>query len=167
MTASVDASPVSSFCVPAPFGSLVIRGNACGLLAIDLSLESCAAPADGELTPLLRQAAHQFQAYFRDGSFEFSLPLLLRGSPYQRRVWAALLTVGAGKTISYGDLAQQMASGPRAVAAACRANSLPLVIPCHRVVASNGLGGYCGETAGAMLDVKRWLLQHERSSFAG
>lgn len=61
----------------------------------------------------------------------------------------------------YGELAEKLASGPRAIAAACRTNPIPILIPCHRVVAKAGLGGYMGETEGEALSIKQWLLQHE------
>lgn len=134
-----------------------------GLLAAELSLETC--PPDLQpATLLLREAERQFAAYFREGTFEFSLPLQPTGTSYQQRVWRRLMAIPAGASCTYGDLARRLGSGPRAVAAACRANPLPLIVPCHRVVGSDGIGGYCGQAGGPWLQVKRWLLQHERGS---
>jgi methylated-DNA-[protein]-cysteine S-methyltransferase len=100
--------------------------------------------------------------YFANGQTLINLPLDLRGTDFQRRVWQALLQIPPGQTRSYGQLAQQLGSSARAVGNACRANPCPIVVPCHRVLARNGLGGYAGETQeGEQLQIKRWLLRHE------
>lgn len=78
-----------------------------------------------------------------------------------RRVWTALSEIPPGHIETYGSLARRLGSGPRAVAAACRANVFAIVVPCHRVVSASGLGGYCGQTDGHLLEIKRWLLRHE------
>lgn len=98
----------------------------------------------------------------------FDLPLALAGSPFQRRVWAALQRIPFGTTLSYGELADRLESAPRAIGAACRANPLPVVVPCHRVIATTGLGGYSGAIAGPVFERKRWLLAFEaaRQPFA-
>ena len=85
-----------------------------------------------------------------------------RGTSFQRRVWAALLEIPPGRTVTYGGLAARLGSSPRAVGGACRANPVPILIPCHRVVAADGAGGYSGARAGPRLEVKGWLLEHER-----
>ncbi|BAO44863.1 methylated-DNA--[protein]-cysteine S-methyltransferase [Thiolapillus brandeum] len=84
-----------------------------------------------------------------------------QGSVFQRRVWEALLQIPPGQTKTYGDLALALGSSPRAVGGACRRNPIPLFIPCHRVVAANGDGGFAGHTSGHWMDIKRWLLAHE------
>jgi methylated-DNA-[protein]-cysteine S-methyltransferase len=89
-------------------------------------------------------------------------PWQLAGTPHQLRVWEALAAIAPGDTATYGELAAEIGSGARAVAAACRANPLPLLFPCHRIVARNGLGGFLGASDGAPLVLKRWLLEHER-----
>lgn len=83
------------------------------------------------------------------------------GTPFQQRVWRELTRIPFGETRSYGDLAARLNSSARAVAGACRRNPLPLLVPCHRVVAKQGLGGFMGKTGGQALAIKRWLLQHE------
>jgi methylated-DNA-[protein]-cysteine S-methyltransferase len=89
------------------------------------------------------------------------LPVAPAGTAFQQRVWGRLLHIPAGTTVSYGDLARELGTAARAVGGACRANPVPLVVPCHRVVAAHGLGGYSGERAGDWLEKKRWLLAHE------
>jgi len=84
------------------------------------------------------------------------------GTHYQQRVWSALQQIPLGQTASYGEIAQRLNSSPRAVAAACRANPVVLAVPCHRVVAKSGIGGFMGAIEGDSIDIKRWLLNHER-----
>jgi methylated-DNA-[protein]-cysteine S-methyltransferase len=112
--------------------------------------------------------AGQFSAYFRDPRCSFRLPVALQGTPFQCRVWQALQRIPAGETRSYGELAELLGTGARAVGNACRHNPLPIIVPCHRVVAATGLGGYAGHTdAGRTLGRKHWLLEHEGVDTAG
>jgi methylated-DNA-[protein]-cysteine S-methyltransferase len=77
-------------------------------------------------------------------------------------VWQALRRIPGGSTQSYGELARQLHTAPRAVGQACGANPIPVIIPCHRVLARNGLGGFMSSAGGDSLAIKRWLLEHER-----
>jgi methylated-DNA-[protein]-cysteine S-methyltransferase len=107
-------------------------------------------------TPLLKEAARQIRAYLAGALTEFDLPVALHGSEFQRRVFAAMRTIPYGAVMSYGDLARLTGSAPRAVGGACGANPLPLLVPCHRVIASGRrLGGYGGPGG---LSTKRYLL---------
>jgi methylated-DNA-[protein]-cysteine S-methyltransferase len=151
--------PYSSAVIAAPFGSVLIQADANALTDISLRFE-----CDGLSSPttaLLQEAARQLDAYFQDPHHIFSLPFAPAGTAYQQRVWQFLCSIPAGTAQSYGHIAKTLDSGPRAVAGACRANPFPLIVPCHRVVASNGLGGYGGAVDGPLLDMKRWLLRHE------
>ncbi len=145
----------------APFGRLGITLRN-GALA-DIVFLSDHAPLRAPRTELGRTVVDQLDAYFSDPGFSFNLPLLMIGTPYQRRVWRALRRIPAGKTKSYGELAKRLRSSPRAVGNACRANPIPIVVPCHRVVAASGIGGFMGKESGNALRLKRWLLDHERS----
>src|SRR5207247_2139347 len=78
----------------------------------------------------------------------FDLPLAIEGSEFQRRLWDALCTIPRGKTLTYGELAQRLGAEPRAIGQACGDNRFPIVIPCHRVVAADGLGGFAHSTTG-------------------
>jgi len=101
----------------------------------------------------------QLQAYFAGEREDFDMPLGLHGTPFQRRVWAALQEIPYGETISYGELARWVGSpgASRAVGSANGRNPVAIVVPCHRVIAADGgLGGY-----GGGLDRKTWLLEHE------
>lgn len=113
-------------------------------------------------TPLAMEAIRQLRAYLADPGFGFALPLAPTGTAFQRRVWRRISDIPRGATLSYGELAKAIASGPRAVGNACGANPYPLVVPCHRVVAATGgLGGFARHRGGFLLAVKRWLLAHE------
>ena len=98
----------------------------------------------GNGSPLLNEAARQLDAYFAGNLTEFDLPLRPAGSDFERRVWDGMLGIPYGKTRSYGELAAGIGSGPRAVGGACGKNPIPIVIPCHRVLAKAGMGGYSG-----------------------
>lgn len=108
------------------------------------------------------RAATELRAYLNDPTHPFDMPIRLAGTAFQLRVWQALATLAPGVTLSYGALAERLGTSPRAVAGACRANPIPLYIPCHRIVAAHGLGGYAGATTGWRPALKRWLLDHER-----
>lgn len=111
---------------------------------------------------LAAEAARQIRAYLADSGHVFGLPLRPAGTLFQRRVWQQISAIPAGRTRSYGELADELHSAPRAVGQACGANPYPLVVPCHRVLARGGrLGGFAHHHQGFPLDVKRWLLAHE------
>jgi methylated-DNA-[protein]-cysteine S-methyltransferase len=146
--------------IPAPFGGLGVIVDGEALREIDLlkRVTPASRPRRGFAAEVYRQLA----AYLRDARFEFDLPIAPQGTAFQRRVWRALTKIPAGRPVSYGELASGLGSGPRAVGAACRANPTPVVVPCHRVVAKAGLGGFMGATQGPELNIKQWLLAHEQ-----
>lgn len=112
-------------------------------------------------TGLAQRAVRQLRRYATDPDFAFGLPLAPAGTPFQRRVWRAIRAIPRGGVRSYGELARALGSAPRAVGQACGANPYPLVVPCHRVVAAHGLGGFAHHAGGFQLEAKRWLLGHE------
>jgi methylated-DNA-[protein]-cysteine S-methyltransferase len=99
---------------------------------------------DQDETALLRSAREQLHAYFDAELTAFDLPLAPAGSPYRQRVWQALQAIPYGATRTYRDIAQQAGGSPRSVGGANGANPIPIIIPCHRVVATIGPGGYSG-----------------------
>ncbi|MCC6531877.1 MAG: methylated-DNA--[protein]-cysteine S-methyltransferase [Burkholderiales bacterium] len=113
---------------------------------------------------LAREACRQIRAYLRDPRHRFDLPCAPEGTPFQQRVWAAIARIPSGATLTYGELAAAIGSGARAVGGACGSNPIPLIVPCHRVVAAGGgLGGFMHSRAAPPLRIKGWLLQHEAS----
>lgn len=112
---------------------------------------------------VIHDTVSQLQAYFSSSATTFTVPLSPRGTPFQHRVWDALRQIPHGRTSTYGKLAKHLRTSARAVGMACRANPIPIIIPCHRVVAANSDGGYMGHTAGKALQLKRRLLEHEHA----
>lgn len=143
--------------VDAPFGAVGIAIQGVQVVIELLPAQHQAKAADHKLTS---QVASQIAAYFANSHNVFNLPLIYSGTPFQRRVWQAISAIPCGRVLTYSEIAEQIGSGARAVANACGANHLPLVIPCHRVVAKNGLGGFMqGSKDG--IKIKKWLLKHE------
>ena len=118
-------------------------------------------PPQAALSGLAQQACDAILAYLRDPDYRFDLPVAISGTPHQRKVWQALSAIAVGVTCNYADLAKRLGSSPRAVGQACGSNPLPLIVPCHRVVAKNGMGGFMHSTDNSALSIKQWLLRHE------
>ncbi|MBK7414967.1 MAG: methylated-DNA--[protein]-cysteine S-methyltransferase [Dechloromonas sp.] len=147
--------------ISAPGFSLGVQCNDDEITRIDFLEPQAGQPAN---TSLAGEAVRQLQAYLLNPSFEFGLPLRPSGTAFQRRVWSRIAAIPSGETNSYGQLAKTLNNAPRAVGQACGANPFPVVVPCHRVIASGGgLGGFARERGGFLLEVKRWLLKHEGS----
>ena len=145
-----------------PFGKLGVRIAADALAEISFLPDSVLPRAPA--TALAARASAQVERYLRDPDFRFRLPLSPAGTPFQRRVWDAIAAIPRGRTRSYGDIARDLDSAPRAVGQACGGNPYPLVIPCHRVVSASGIGGFAHAENGYLLRIKRWLLAHEGAS---
>jgi methylated-DNA-[protein]-cysteine S-methyltransferase len=150
----------------APFGWVRLHGGlqhqqhqlyGLGLLPSDAVEQSLSPPR----SPVLLEVAAELMRYFDEPSVRLTLPDIITGTRFQQRVWNALSLIPPGRVESYSSLARIAGGGPRALAAACKANRFPIMIPCHRAVALNGLGGFCGQRNGPMLEIKRWLLLHE------
>ena len=136
-----------------PLGDLTISEEDGAVVALDWGWGR-----DQVETPLLLRARDQLQEYFDGERTCFDLPLAPHGSAYRRRVWAALCDIPPGATRTYGEIARVAGGSARSVGQANGANPIPVLIPCHRVVGSVGIGGYSG---GDGLDTKRFLLQLE------
>jgi len=115
---------------------------------------------------LAERAVRQLERYRDDPDVKFDLPLLIEGTEFQRRLWTVLCEIPRGRTLTYGELARKLGGEARAVGQACGDNKLPIVIPCHRVVAAAGIGGFSHSTGGYLIEAKRWLLMHESSADA-
>ncbi len=147
-----------------PFTGLRIKADEKAILQIDF-ISPTALENTSPASPLLKECQQQIQAYCREHSFAFDLPLSAAGTDFQQSVWQALQQISWGNVQSYGDIAARLGSSPRAVGNACRRNPLPLIVPCHRVVARSGIGGYAGDTDGGYLLIKQKLLRHEGLEF--
>ncbi len=142
-----------------PFAVLGIRAAGERLEGIDY-LPRGAATLD-PLTRFAERVCRQIDRYLDDPAFPFDLPFDYAGSEFQCRVWRAIHAIPSGRTLTYKDLARQLRTAPRPVGGACGANRIPLVIPCHRVLASGGIGGFMHSRRGPGIEIKRWLLRHE------
>jgi len=149
-------------CVRTPFATLGITATRTHVTGIRYLAPSVAAKAPPR-NSVAFLACVQIQDYLDDARHEFDLPLALAGTHHRLQVWEALQRIPAGKTRTYGELARELKSSARAIGGACGANPLPLVVPCHRVIAAgNRIGGFMGaKSEGFELGIKRWLLAHE------
>jgi len=145
---------VLSLQIHSPLGPLTLIEKNDAIVALDF------APSANEIgTPLLQAAAQQLFQYFAGERRRFDLPLAPVCTPFEQRVLAAMREIPYGETRTYGQLAEALASEAQAIGQVCGANPLPILIPCHRVVAANGkLGGYSG---GGGVETKRFLLKLE------
>jgi len=157
--------------LPSPVGYLGVRieGNKLSGLEflgkrLNTGLRKSTVQNTGEAGAEIRQA---LDSYFSD-PYNIKPPVtVLSGTEFQKKVWRILSLIKPGQTRTYGDIARQLNSSPRAVGNACRRNPVPIFIPCHRVVAASGRGGFMGHTSGEPLEIKEWLLRHEKKSAAG
>lgn len=143
----------------APFAVLGIRTAGERLAGIDYLPRGAATLAP--LNRVAERVCRQIERYLDDPEFCFDLPFEFRGTEFQRRVWQAIVRIPSGNTRSYLEIARELKSAPRPVGGACGANRIPLVIPCHRVLASHGIGGFMHARRGPAIEIKRWLLRHE------
>lgn len=159
---SQQGSTIFSAIVKAPFGAIGIRTEAGQVIEL-VYLPPHFSEKDAT-DGVADAAARQVDAYLHDADFRFSLPLPQVGSAFQRKVWDAISAIPRGAVRTYGQVGKHIGCGsPRAVGQACGANWFPLIVPCHRVTAAGGLGGFSNhdDENGFHLSVKRWLLAHE------
>ncbi|RXZ36659.1 methylated-DNA--[protein]-cysteine S-methyltransferase [Oxalobacteraceae bacterium CAVE-383] len=160
----LNSPPLFSAVVEAPFGAVGIRtGDGVVLEMVYLPPRFAEDVAQKPLDALAKRAAAQVKRYLNDPDFVFDLPLAPVGTAFQSRVWRAISAIPRGDVLTYGQVAKLVQSAPRAVGQACGANWFPLIVPCHRVTATGGLGGFSndGDLQGFHIGVKRWLLAHE------
>jgi len=142
-----------------PIGQLVLECDGDVLIGVWLPHENRHGRRDADdVPPVLKEGATQLEEYFAGERTSFDVSMELDGTPFQKEVWSELSRIPYGETISYGELARRVGrpNGPRAVGQANGRNPIPIIVPCHRVLASNVIGGY-----GGGLKVKRALLAIE------
>jgi len=159
---TIDASTGTTYAavLASPFGKVGIRISDDAITRIDYL------PMDRDMLEptdaFAHEAVRQIRAYLANPLHTFDLPCRVDGTAHQRAVWQGISAIPSGSTMTYGELAQRLDSGARAVGAACGSNPIPIVVPCHRVVAAGGkLGGFMHSRAAFPLAIKRWLLAHE------
>lgn len=147
-----------------PFGALELVSDGRALTRVAYLPKDTVAVAPSD--DLLARAARELDHYLEDPDFRFTVPLAPRGTDFQQRVWRALRDIPAGAPSTYGNVARTVESAPRAVGQACGANPIALLIPCHRVIGTQGnLGGFMHAQDGDPVAIKRWLLAHEGVRF--
>jgi len=147
-----------------PFAVLGIRTASGAVTGIEYLPTSTRAQAPTDA--IAERTCRQIERYLADPQFRFTVTLAPKGTAFRRRVWEAIAAIPVGESRTYGELARRLATAPRAVGGACGANPIALVVPCHRVVGSQGaLGGFMGVTGGDPIAIKRWLLEHEGYRF--
>jgi methylated-DNA-[protein]-cysteine S-methyltransferase len=133
-------TPAPQLSYNSPVGDLTVSEDDGAIVALDFGRGMTQTP-----TPLLDEAVKQLAAYFEGSLTRFDLPLAPHGTAFRRKVWDLMRAIPYGSTRSYADLARDLDSAPRAIGGACGANPIPVIIPCHRVLAAGGrLGGYSG-----------------------
>lgn len=146
---------VSHLSFPSPIGALTLFAERGALIVI----EAGRVPGGIENDPLLNEARNQLNAYFDGKLAAFDLPVAPEGPPRRREIWEAMAKIPYGTTLSYGEFAAEMKSSARAIGGACGANPIPIVLPCHRVLATDGkMGGFSFANGP---ETKRQLLQLE------
>jgi len=146
--------------IQTPIGPLGIRMRDESIAGVDFLPPGTASTALP--TGFAERVVRQFEDYFDHRLQVFDLPLTLGGTAFQKRVWRALQAIPFGETRTYGELAEALQTSARAIGGACRGNPVPLVVPCHRIIAANGaLGGFAGDSVGGQTLLKSWLLRHE------
>jgi len=123
-----------------PLGDLTVAEEDGKIVSLDWGWSR-----DQTKTPVLEEAIRQLNDYFDDRREDFDLPLNPAGTPFQKAVWEEMLKIPKGGTKTYGQLSDILTSAARAVGVACGANPIPIIIPCHRIVATNGLGGFSAQ----------------------
>ena len=136
-----------------PLGALCVTEEGGAITA--LAWHGAFMPDD---TALLRRALEQLRAYFAGELRQFDLPTRVAGTEFQRSVCAAIAAIPHGQTRTYGDLAKVLKAPAQAIGAGCGGNPIPIIIPCHRVLGTGGLGGFSGKGG---VETKVWLLRHE------
>lgn len=133
-------TPVIQAEVDSPFGMLTVSETEGAIVALDWK-----SPDDPQTSPLLEKAAEQLAAYFAGELKEFYLPLNPKGDAFQQSVCQAMLEIPYGETTTYGAIADKLDTYGQPVGNACGNNTIPIIIPCHRVLGAHGIGGYSGE----------------------
>jgi len=164
LTAQPDHALRFSAKLRAPFAVLGVVSD--GEKLVSVSYLPRTERAQAATDALAARAVRELERYLDDPAWKFTLPIGVRGTPFQRRVWDAIAAIPVGESRTYAEIARTVQSSARAVGGACGANRIALVIPCHRVVGSRGvLGGFMNAAEGESVDIKRWLLTHEGYRF--
>lgn len=155
--------------IDSPVGYLELRID--GEILIGLKFLGRNKPSTGEPSDYNQTSTKTVNSalttYFTDPHTVDQPEMVLQGTNFQKKIWKLLSQIKSGDTRTYGDIARELKTSPRAVGNACRRNPVPIFIPCHRVVSATGRGGFMGHTTGEPLAIKEWLLAHEQTAASG
>lgn len=138
---------MSRISLDSPLGKLTVEERDGAIVALHWGDRAALAGGNGETgpSPVLIEAKRQLEDYFAGKRKDFDLPLAASGSDFEQRVWQRMCAIPYGQTLTYGEMAKVVDGDPRAVGSACGANPIPIIVPCHRVMAAGGtMGGYSG-----------------------
>jgi methylated-DNA-[protein]-cysteine S-methyltransferase len=152
--------PLYSAILLTPIGKLRIETKQQKVVAVTF-LSDDATPLQAAQDAYTHSICEEIQCYFENAAHSFTANIDFNGTPFQQSVWRELQKIPLGHTVTYKMLAEKLKTSPRAIGNACRANPVPVIIPCHRVVGQKGLVGFAGNTTGSLMDIKKWLLEHE------
>jgi methylated-DNA-[protein]-cysteine S-methyltransferase len=150
-----------SMVLDTPIGKIGLSVRGSVLTSLDLLYSNKEMRAIAPSSSFEKNIAQNVLTYFEKPCESFEIPYQLDVTPFQNRVLEALTQIPLGETRTYGELAQQLKTSPRAVGNACRRNPIAIIIPCHRIVSRLHLGGFAGKREGEPIVVKQWLLRHE------
>lgn len=146
-----------------PIGHLGIQSNKQNSFITDISFLTKSISIKTSSIPLINQTINELENYFSNPHFTFTIPLQADGTELQKKIWQLMRKIPVGQTLSYSEIAEKLNTSPRVVGNACRANPIPILIPCHRIVAKNHIGGFAGAIKGELINMKTWLLNHEKA----
>ena len=154
---------MAEYCAVIPFPAMHVGVSIEGEKLVGVRYLPRSTPLRVPSSRLAERVARQLERYRDDPDIDFDLPLAIGGTEFQQRVWRVMQRIPRGKTRTYGDVAKSLGSAARAVGQACGENRLPIIIPCHRIIAAGGIGGFAHSRGGYLLEAKRWLLAHEQA----
>ncbi len=154
---------MADYCAVIPFPAMHVGVHTENETLVGVRYLSRSTPLKQPSNRFAERVVRQLEHYRDDPDTEFDLPLAIGGTEFQKRVWRVMQRIPRGKTRTYGDVARSLDSAARAVGQACGENRLPIIIPCHRVIAAGGIGGFGHSRGGYLLEAKRWLLAHEQA----
>ncbi len=153
----INSNDIYNAVYDSPIGQLGVIVDSQSLTSLHWLSESVSVIAPK--SKISGEVCYSLDAYFKSAQNVPDCRLSLHGTEFQQRTWHALMDIPAGQVMTYGELAKQLNTSSRAIGQACRTNPIAILIPCHRIVAANGVGGYMG--ASRQFQIKQWLLEHE------
>ncbi|TQV76779.1 methylated-DNA--[protein]-cysteine S-methyltransferase [Aliikangiella marina] len=149
---------IETFIIQSPVGGLKMTLESERLKTIEFSGQTQSKAPVSKVAKIIQR---QLLNYFDRPQAKFEIDIMGQGTDFQRRVWDALNQIPCGQVMTYGEMAEKLGTSARAIGNACRRNPTPIVVPCHRIVAANGLGGFAGAVQGELPTIKQRLLQIE------